>query len=104
MVSQQLIQKIRTQINGKAPTRQGGVKIAQANSKKNMIGSGITELRDIKLMWATTDGGATLMVTTILIRKKRCGVTRWLAASGIKIGNRTKNCVCPSVGPISVAS
>ena len=73
MVSQQLSQKIRTQINGKALTRQGGVKIAQAHSKNNMIRSGIPELTDIKLIWATTDGGATLIVTTRIIRKIDAG-------------------------------
>ena len=77
MVLQQLSQKIRTQINGKALTRQGGVKIAQAHSKNNMIRSGIAELMGIKLMWATTDGCATLMVTTKIIIKKLCGVTQW---------------------------
>ena len=49
-VSQQLTQKTRTHINGNAPTRQGGVKIAQAHNKNNMIRSSIYGLMGINLM------------------------------------------------------
>ena len=45
----------------------------------------ITELIDIKLMWAITDGRAALLVSMIFLRKQECGVTQWEVARGENI-------------------
>ena len=86
VVSQQLSEKIRMQINRNALTRQRGVKIVQAQRENYMIRLGIAVLTGIKLMWSTTAGDSVLIATTRIIIKYQPRVTRWEAARGTNIG------------------
>ena len=74
-------------------TRQGGVKISQAQKGNNIIQAGASGITDINLVWATTARRAAPLVTTIIVRKKHHGVTRWEDARQKNIGLRMNDSV-----------